>query len=39
MPTRQKRAPDLTTEGCEPPCGLLEIELRSAGRAISALNL
>ena len=25
MPAGQKRAPDLTTDGCEPPCGCREL--------------
>ena len=25
MPTFQKRAPDLITDGCEPPCGCWEL--------------
>ncbi|KAM7321291.1 hypothetical protein ACRRTK_019383 [Alexandromys fortis] len=25
MPTGQKRAPDLITDGCEPPCGCWEL--------------
>ena len=34
----QKRAPDLITAGCEPPCGCRGIELRTFGRAGNALN-
>ena len=25
MPTRQRRAPDFSTDGCEPPCGCWEL--------------
>jgi hypothetical protein len=38
LQTYQKRASDPITYGCEPPCGLLGIELRTSGRAVSALN-
>jgi hypothetical protein len=37
-PACQKRASDLITDGCEPPCGCLGIELRTSGRIASALN-
>jgi hypothetical protein len=33
----QKRAPDLLTDGCEPPCGFWELNSTS-GRTISALT-
>jgi hypothetical protein len=36
--THQKRASDPVTDGCEPPCGCWGIELRTSGRAVSALN-
>jgi hypothetical protein len=39
MPACLKRAPDLIVDGYEPPCGCWEIELRTSGRADSALNL
>jgi hypothetical protein len=29
---------DPISDGCEPPCGLLGIELRTSGRAVSSLN-
>ncbi|KAL6089712.1 hypothetical protein STEG23_029704, partial [Scotinomys teguina] len=31
--------PDLIVDGCEPPCGCWGFELRTSGRAVSALNL
>jgi hypothetical protein len=38
LQTHQKRASDPITDGCEPPCGCLGIELRTSGRAVSTLN-
>ena len=38
LPAGQKRASDLTSNGCEPPMWLLGIELRTAGRTASVLN-
>ena len=39
MPAGQKKAPDFITDGCEPPCGCMGIELRTFGKAGNALNL
>jgi hypothetical protein len=33
-----KRASDPITDGCEPPCGCWGFELRTSGRAVSALT-
>ena len=38
LQTYQMRASDLITDCYEPPCSLWEIELRTSGRAVSALN-
>jgi hypothetical protein len=38
LKTHQKRASDLITDGCEPPCGCCVPELRTSGKAVSALN-
>ncbi|KAL6093876.1 hypothetical protein STEG23_017436 [Scotinomys teguina] len=35
----EEGVPDLIVDGCEPPCGCWRFELRTSGRAVSALNL
>jgi hypothetical protein len=37
LQTHQKRASDIITDGCEPPRGCWRFELRTFGRAVSAL--
>ena len=36
--TRRGHQSDFIADGCEPPCGLLGIELRTSARAVTALN-
>lgn len=38
IPACQKRATDAIIDGCEPPCWMLGIELKTAGRTSNALN-
>ena len=36
--TKRGHQSDFIADGCEPPCGLLGIELRTSARAVTALN-